>query len=66
MHAYLSDVVSAAHRTELLAEGALWRETSRRGPYVRTPRVAERWGALVQHLSAGAAQPRAGAVCCPA
>ena len=65
MHAYLSDVVSTAHRADLLAEGALWRDTSRRGSYVRAPRVAHWWGTLVQRLSTGAPQPRVAAVCCP-
>ena len=66
MHAYLSDVVSTAHRADLTAEGALWRDTSRRGPYVRAPRLAERWGALVRRLPAAGPRPRAGVVCCPA
>ena len=66
MHAYLSDVVSTAHRVDLLAEGALWSETSRRGACLRAPRLAEWWGTLVRRVSAGAPRTRAGVVCCPA
>ncbi|MGY1805218.1 hypothetical protein ACI78T_18190 [Blastococcus sp. SYSU D00922] len=66
MHAHLSDVAFTAHRSDLLAEGAVWREASRPGPYVRVPR----WlGLTAERFAAWAERPRAGrtaGVCCPA
>jgi hypothetical protein len=66
MHAYLSDLVSTAHRADLLAEGAVWREPSLRGTWVRAPR---RVRASEQRLAVWARRPRAGrpvVACCPA
>jgi hypothetical protein len=66
VHAYLSEVVSAAHRADLPAEGAVRREASRRGAYVRAPHVPRGLG---RRLAAWENPWRAGrpvAACCPA
>jgi hypothetical protein len=69
MHPYLSDIVSAVHRSELQGEAALWSEPSRRGAYLTAPRLRERWESVRQRFASWAERPRAGrsaGVCCPA
>ena len=66
MHAYLSDVVANAHRADLLSEGALWRETSRRGQYVRAPRAARALGEWFAAWTSSRASGRTAIACCPA
>lgn len=61
MHAYLSDVVATAHRADLLAEGALRRDSCARAGCA-TRDLGQRFTAWVDRVRAG----RPAVVCCPA